>query len=74
MDNLRGAAIMVLAMLGFAIEDMFIKMLAGAVPVGQILMLLGTGGSLIFAVIVRLQGRALFERAMWSGPVLARCG
>ncbi|WP_390914921.1 EamA family transporter [Pseudosulfitobacter sp. SM2401] len=72
MDNLRGAAIMVLAMLGFAIEDMFIKMLAGAVPVGQILMLLGTGGSLIFAVIVRLQGRALFERAMWSGPVLTR--
>lgn len=28
MDNLRGAGIMVLAMLGFAIEDMFIKLLA----------------------------------------------
>jgi drug/metabolite transporter (DMT)-like permease len=72
MDNLRGATIMVLAMLGFAIEDMFIKMLSGAVPVGQILMLLGVGGSLIFAVIVRLQGRALFEPAMLSGPVLIR--
>jgi drug/metabolite transporter (DMT)-like permease len=72
MDNLRGATIMVLAMLGFAVEDMFIKMLAGAVPVGQILMMLGLGGSLIFAVIVRLQGRALFERAMWSGPVMLR--
>ncbi|MFT6023726.1 MAG: drug/metabolite transporter (DMT)-like permease [Ascidiaceihabitans sp.] len=72
MDNLRGGAIMVLAMLGFAIEDMFIKMLSGAVPVGQILMMLGIGGSLIFAIVVRLQGRALFERAMWSGPVVLR--
>lgn len=72
MDNIRGATLMVLAMLGFAIEDMFIKMLAGAVPVGQILMMLGVGGSAIFACIVRLQGRALFERDMWSGPVLLR--
>lgn len=72
MDNLRGGAIMVMAMLGFAIEDMFIKMLSGAVPVGQILMMLGIGGSLIFAIVVRLQGRALFERAMWSGPVVLR--
>ena len=72
MDNIRGATIMVLAMLGFAIEDMFIKMLSGVVPVGQILILLGVGGSLIFAVIVRLQGRALLERDMLSGPVLLR--
>lgn len=32
MDNLRGAALMTLAMLGFAAEDMFIKLMAGALP------------------------------------------
>ena len=28
-DNLRGSMLMILAMAGFALEDMFIKMLAG---------------------------------------------
>ena len=44
MDNLRGATIMVLAMLGFAVEDMFIKLLAGSLPIGQIIGLMATGG------------------------------
>lgn len=72
MDNLRGAILMVLAMLGFAIEDSFIKLIGDAVPVGQILILLGVGGAAVFAVIVRAQGRALFERAMLTAPVLIR--
>ncbi len=72
MDNLRGAILMVLAMFGFAIEDSFIKMMGNALPVGQILLLLGIGGSVVFGVIVLIQGRALFERAMLSGPVLTR--
>jgi len=37
MDNLRGAMLMVLAMAGFAIEDMFIKLTSDALPVGQII-------------------------------------
>ncbi|WP_299023578.1 DMT family transporter [uncultured Sulfitobacter sp.] len=72
MDNLRGAIFMVLAMLGFAIEDSFIKMMGDALPIGQILFMLGLGGSAIFAVIVLIQGRALFERAMLTGPVILR--
>lgn len=72
MDNIRGAVLMVLAMLGFAIEDSFIKLMGGALPVGQILLLLGLGGSGVFTVIVLLLGRALFELAMLSGPVLVR--
>lgn len=72
MDNLRGAILMVLAMLGFAIEDSFIKLMGNALPVGQILTLLGLGGSAVFAVIVRVQGRALFEREMLAGPVILR--
>ena len=72
MDNLRGATLMVLAMLGFAIEDSFIKLMGDALPVGQILMMLGAGGALVFAVVVLLQGRALFEREMLTTPVLLR--
>ena len=45
MDNLRGALIMVLSMLGFAIEDMFIKLIGTDIPIGQIIFMLGTGGA-----------------------------
>ncbi len=72
MDNLRGAVLMVLAMLGFAIEDAFIKLMGDALPVGQILMMLGIGGCAVFAAVVLAQGRALFERDMLATPVLTR--
>ncbi len=71
-DNLWGAALMVLAMLGFAIEDSFIKLVADTVPVGQILMTLGFAGAVIFALVLRAQGMALFGPAMLSRPVLLR--
>ena len=61
MDNLRGAAVMVLAMLGFAIEDAIIKLLAGALPVGQIIGLLGFGGACVFAVLCRIKGETLWQ-------------
>jgi drug/metabolite transporter (DMT)-like permease len=63
---------MVLAMLGFAIEDSFIKLMGDAIPVGQIVALLGAGGTAIFAVAVLAQRRPLFERAMLATPVLTR--
>ena len=72
MDNLRGAILMVLAMLGFAIEDSFIKLMGDAIPVGQIVAVLGAGGTAIFAVVVLAQRRPLFERAMLAAPVLTR--
>lgn len=72
MDNLRGATFMVLAMLGFAIEDMFIKLLAGALPIGQIIAMLGMGGAGVFALILRAQGQRFFSRDMLTGPILLR--
>lgn len=72
MDNLRGALLMVLSMLGFAIEDMFIKLLADSVPTGQIIAMLGIGGALIFGVVVLAQGQRIFEPAMLGTPVLLR--
>lgn len=72
MDNIRGALLMVLAMLGFAVEDMFIKLLADAVSVGQILVMLGVGGSLAFGGAVLAQGNALFSRDMLTAPIGVR--
>ncbi|APX11320.1 DMT family transporter [Tateyamaria omphalii] len=72
MDNLRGAAIMVLAMLGFAIEDAVIKFLAGALPVGQVVGFLGIGGTLVFALIARAQGQRLWDPAFLSPAILIR--
>lgn len=72
MDNLRGAGIMVLAMLGFAIEDGLIKLLAGALPVGQIIGLLGVGGAIVFAILCRTRGEALWDAGFLSPSILLR--
>lgn len=72
MENLRGSLLMVAAMLGFALEDMFIKLLAGALPVGQILMLLGLGGGLAFALMARARDEALWSPDFLHPAVMAR--
>lgn len=72
MDNMRGAVIMVFAMLGFAIEDMFIKLMGTDIPIGQILFTLGGGGSICFGVLMAVKGQPLFERAMLTRPILLR--
>jgi drug/metabolite transporter (DMT)-like permease len=72
LDNLRGSILMVLAMLGFAIEDMLIKQMAGALPTGQILAMLGLGGGIIFAMACRMQGESLLARDVMHPMVLLR--
>ncbi|SLN13838.1 Riboflavin transporter [Roseovarius gaetbuli] len=72
MENLRGSILMVLAMAGFALEDMFIKRLAVNLPVGQIVIFLGIGGAIIFAAITLSQGHRLLSRDVISRPVLLR--
>ena len=69
MDNLRGAVLMVASMLAFAVEDMFIKLLAVTLPIGQILFMLGAGGALAFAIAVLVQGDRLFVPVMLSVPI-----
>lgn len=72
MENFRGATLMVLAMLGFAIEDMFIKLLADVLSVGQILAMLGFFGSVAYGCILILQGRRLFSADMLTAPIALR--
>ncbi|MBK5933006.1 putative membrane protein [Rhodovulum imhoffii] len=72
MENLRGIVLMVAAMAAFAVEDMFIKMLSGNLPVGQILATLGAGGALIFGIMALSRGQRLWSKALLSGPVILR--
>jgi drug/metabolite transporter (DMT)-like permease len=72
MENQRGALLMTAAMLGFAIEDMFIKLLAATVPLGMVLILLGAGGAVVFAVLALMRGDALFSRDLLARSVLIR--
>lgn len=72
MQNLRGVALMVAAMAGFAVEDAFIKTAAAFMPVGEILLVLGTGGTLIFGMLARLGGSRLFSPVLLTRPVWIR--
>ncbi|MDO5528370.1 MAG: DMT family transporter [Paracoccus sp. (in: a-proteobacteria)] len=69
MDNYRASVMMVLAMAGFAMEDMFVKLLSARLPIGQILALLGVLGMSVFWLRLRRAGHALFTRDLMR-PVL----
>ncbi len=72
MDNLRGIALMIAAMAGFALEDLFIKNAAAYLPPGQILVVLGAGGAAIFALLARMRGERLIDPVLLSPIVMAR--
>ncbi|TVS03789.1 MAG: DMT family transporter [Rhodobacteraceae bacterium] len=71
-ENLRGAMLMALAMAGFSLEDMFIKLLADALPVGQILVLLGVVGALVFGLIAHRKGQPLVTPLLLTRAVIIR--
>ncbi len=71
-ENLRGAMLMAVAMAGFSLEDMFIKLLADALPVGQILVMLGVVGALVFGVIAHSKGQALMTPLLLTRAILLR--
>lgn len=72
MDNLRGILLMVAAMAGFAIEDMFIKSTSAVISVGQILVILGIAGAAIFSVLALRQGHRILSRDLLRPPVMLR--
>lgn len=71
-DTLRAIGLMTLAMAAFALADMTIKILSQTLPTAQILTLLGAGGGLLFAVILRARGLPLWTGLAWHPGVLAR--
>lgn len=72
MENLRGITFMLLAMGGFAIEDGLIKSLTKDIPVSQILILLGTGGVIMFASLAFLKGESFYSPQMHSKAFVVR--
>lgn len=74
MENLRGAAFMVFAMLCFAIEDALIKFLARDMPVGQVLVVIAFGGLVGFLGFAKLRRQPLWQRDYLNPKVLLRSG
>lgn len=70
--NLRGILLMVVAMCGFAIEDMFVKWAASDLPTGQILLMLGLLGTPVFALMARAEGARLISRDFFHPAILWR--
>ncbi|WP_299790896.1 DMT family transporter [uncultured Marivita sp.] len=73
-DNLRGSLFMVLAMLGFAIEDAFFKAATGTgdVSAGVGTMLFGAFGTAFFLLYAIWLREPLVSRAYIEGPLLVR--
>jgi drug/metabolite transporter (DMT)-like permease len=72
MDNLRGILWMIAAMAGFALEDTFIKLAAGALPLGPIVAVFGAGGFAFFAGLTLARGQPLVTSDTFSRAVVAR--
>ena len=72
MDNLKGILFMILAMAGFACEDLFIKMLSENHPISEIIIILGFSGSIIFLIIGLLTKAPIFHQGLLTTPVIIR--
>ena len=62
LKNLYGIIYMTLAMAGFALEDLIIKMLSAFMPVSQILIYIGLFAGLVFYIIAKFNKTAVFDR------------
>jgi drug/metabolite transporter (DMT)-like permease len=72
--NLRAMLLMTAAMAGFALEDLLIKQATGAMPPGQVLLILGLGGALAFELMARRAGVTLLSRRILDPAVVLRNG
>ena len=70
--DFRGSVLMALAMAGFALEDMFIKLAAITLPAGQVLLILAIGGTLIFGATAQFQGIRLWSPLARNPGVILR--
>ena len=71
-DTLRGILLMIAAMVGFAFEDMFIKLSGQTLSTGQILVMLGFGGTVLLALLARRAGVRLISPHFWHPAVMLR--
>ena len=70
--NMRGILLLTLSMAGFAAEDALIKLASGALPAGQILLMIGLVGTPVFAIWGRMQGHRTFSAQVLDGTLWLR--
>ncbi|MCX7644205.1 MAG: DMT family transporter [Rhodobacteraceae bacterium] len=73
-ENLTAGLMMVAAMTLFAVQDVSIKLLAGSLTPGQIVLLIGAGGLPVLLVLAAARGEAPVSRDLLGPAVLARNG
>lgn len=71
-ENSRAALLMVGSMAFFAIEDLFLKRSAEAMPPGQVLALTGGAGALVFWALAARQRQPVWTREALRGMPLVR--
>ena len=72
MNNFKGILLMLIAMAGFTMEDLFMKKLSVNLSTGQILITFGFGSSLVFALMAKSKGYKLTAKIFWSKGMLIR--
>jgi drug/metabolite transporter (DMT)-like permease len=70
--NLIGIAWMIASMAAFAIEDAFLKTVTKQVPVGQVLMIFGFSGLIVFAFMAKRVRAPLFQAQVFTRHMLYR--
>ncbi|WP_170397054.1 DMT family transporter [Ruegeria arenilitoris] len=71
-SNLTGSAWMISAMALFALEDALLKGASATLPIWQILLLFGAGGTVVFAIVAIVRGTRLFHPDVLSRPMKVR--
>ncbi|MEO1919632.1 MAG: DMT family transporter [Paracoccaceae bacterium] len=72
MENLRGMVLMTIAMFMFAIADALIKVTSTALPIGEIMIFMGLGGTTIFGGVSARRGDRFFTKAMLDRSIILR--
>jgi drug/metabolite transporter (DMT)-like permease len=72
MENLKGILFMILAMAGFAFEDLFIKLLSTYFPISEVIIILGFTGTFIFFIIALLQNAPIIHKDLLNKHVIIR--
>ena len=63
---------MILAMAGFAFEDLFIKILSAYFPISEVIMILGFTGSIVFLIIAIFQNAPIIHKDLLDKYVIMR--
>ena len=66
--NLRAIMLMIAAMACFTLADMLLKIASQTLPVGQVMMTLGIGSTLVFLVLMRIKKEPVLLSPFARGP------